>query len=70
MELSKNKECKKCYHKKSQLQKFSSMYKYSKALFWNLALALVLALHCYCGDNVKYRLLSKLLFQRKQQNGG
>ena len=40
------------------------------ALFWNLALALVLGLHCYCGDNVKYGLLLKQLFQRKQQDGG
>ena len=27
----------------------------------------VLTLHCYCGDNVKYRLLS---IGRKQQYGG
>ena len=41
------------------------------ALFWNLALALlVLELHCYCGDTVKYGLISKHLFQRKQQYGG
>ena len=34
------------------------------ALFWNLALALlVLALHCYFGDTVKYGLVSKHLFQ-------
>ena len=39
------------------------------ALFWYLALALVLALHCYCGDNIKYGLLSKHLFQRKWQYG-
>ena len=31
---------------------------------------LVLALCCYCGDNVKYGVLSKILFQRKQQHGG
>ena len=31
---------------------------------------LVLALHCYCGDNVKYGLLSKHLLQRKLQYGG
>ena len=31
---------------------------------------LVLALYCYCGDNVKYALLSKTSFQRKQQHGG
>ena len=38
------------------------------ALFWNLAL--VLALHCYCGDNVKSRLPLRHFFQRKQQYGG
>ena len=27
-------------------------------------------LHCYCGDNVKYGLLSKHLFQRKLQYRG
>ena len=31
-------------------------------------IALVLALHCYCGDKVKYGLLSKHLFQRKHAN--
>ena len=31
---------------------------------------LVLALHCYCGDNVKYGLISKHLCQRKLQYGG
>lgn len=31
--------------------------------------AMVLALYQYCGDNVKYGLLSKNLFQRKQQHG-
>ena len=30
---------------------------------------LVLAMHCYCGDNVKYQLLSKHMFQRKQHYG-
>ena len=39
------------------------------SFFWNLALALVFVLHCYCGDMVKYGLLSKHLFQRKQQHG-
>ena len=29
------------------------------ALFWNLALSLVLALYGYCGGTIKYRLLSK-----------
>ena len=32
--------------------------------------ALVLALYYYCGDKVKYGLLSKNLFQRKQQHDG
>ena len=32
--------------------------------------ALVLALYYYCRDKVKYGLLSKNLFQRKQQRGG
>ena len=56
-----------------QLQKFfkSVQVQYMIALFWNLALALlVLELHCYCGDTVKYGLISKHLFQRKQQYGG
>ena len=43
---------------------------YKIALFWNLALALVLGLHCYFGDNVKYGLLSRHLFPRKRQYGG
>ena len=30
---------------------------------------MVLTLHCYCGDNLKYGLLSKHLFQRNQQYG-
>ena len=55
---------------KNLIIKKSSMYKYSKRLFWNLALALVLALHFYCGDNVKYGLLSRHLFQRKNEHGG
>ena len=32
--------------------------------------ALVLSLYYYCGDKVKYWLLSKNLFQRKQQHDG
>ena len=40
------------------------------ALFWNLTFTSVLALHCYCGDNVIYGLLSKHLLQRKRQLGG
>ena len=31
---------------------------------------LILALYCYCGVNIKYRLLSRNLFQTKQQYGG
>ena len=40
------------------------------SFFWNLALALVLVLQCYCGNTVKYGLLLKHLFQRKRQYGG
>ena len=29
---------------------------------------LVLEFYCYCGDNVKYKYLSKHLFERKQQH--
>ena len=43
VEQSKNKECKKRYHKKSATKVFQACV----ALFWNLASALVLALHCY-----------------------
>ena len=44
------------------------------ALFWYLALALVLALHCYCGDNVKWTSF-KILVSKKTtiwhlKNGG
>ena len=35
-----------------------------------LLIRLLSALHCYCGGNVKYGLLSKHLFQRKRQYGG
>ena len=31
---------------------------------------LILALYRYCADKLKYRLLSKRLFQRKKQRGG
>ena len=49
--------------------------KNKKRLFHKLATkvyfeTLVLAMHCYCEDNVKYRSLSKHLFQIKQQYGG
>ena len=60
---------KKRYHKKSQLHtKVFQVCIGIGQLFWNLALILVL--HCYCGDNVKYGPLSKHLFQRKRQYGG
>ena len=38
------------------------------ALLWNLALAFVLPLHCYCGDNVKYGVLSKHLLKKSHSN--
>ena len=41
---------------------------YTIALFWNLVLALVLALHYYCGDNVKYRLLQKTTIWRLKKS--
>ena len=31
---------------------------------------LLLASHCYCGNNIKYGMLSKYLLQRKKQQGG
>ena len=31
---------------------------------------LVLALHCYCGENVMFSILSKSLFEGKQQHYG
>ena len=31
---------------------------------------LVIALHCYCGDNVMHSILSKSLFEWKQQHCG
>ena len=69
---SKIKSVKNIIIKKVSYETFSSMFKYSNTIapFWNLAL--VLALHCYCGDTdyVKYGLLSKHLFQRKRQYGG
>ena len=76
MEQSKNKECKKRYYKKKSATKAFQVcisivkVQYAIDLFWNLTLALVLALRCYYGYNVKYGLLSKHLFQRKRQYGG
>ena len=44
-----------------------SQVKYTKKLTSRLYFeALVLTPHCYCGDNVKYGLLPKHLFQIKQ----
>ena len=41
------------------------------SFFWNITFVLVLAAaHCCCGDNMKYGLLSKHLFQRKRQYAG
>ena len=61
--VEESKKCQKRYHKKSHLRKFFKYVsvQYTIALFWNLAL--VLALHCHRGDNVKCGLLSKHLFQ-------
>ena len=39
--------------KKVSYEVFQACSKYTIALFWNLVLALVLALPCYCEDNVK-----------------
>ena len=68
----KNVECRQRYHKKKSATKvfqvcISIVY---DSFFWNLALALVLVLQCYCGNTVKYGLLLKHLFQRKRQYGG
>ena len=52
--------------KKISYESFSSMCIVYDSFFWNLALASILALHCYCGDNIKNRLLSKHLIQRKR----
>ena len=42
------------------------MYKYSVGqLFWKLALALVLALQCYCGDYTEVQTSLKTLVSKK-----
>ena len=51
MEQLKNKECKRRYNKISNLRKF--ILSRSLALKHSWSWTLVLALHCYCGDNVK-----------------
>ena len=35
-----------------------------------ISIYISIRLHCYCGNNVKYGLFSKHLFQRKRQYGG
>ena len=68
MNSQKIKSVKNFIIKKSPAKVFQvSIVKYKTALFWNIALALVLALHCYCERNVKYRLLPKHLLQRKRR---
>ena len=57
----KIKECEKIVKKVEQVL-------YSVVSFWNFVA--LLALYCYFGGNVKYRLLSKRLLKRKQQHGG
>ena len=67
MSFRKCGRCKKRYHKVSQLRKFIK-YKYGiRLLHFG---TLVLARYCYCGDNVKYGLFSKRLFQSKQEYDG
>ena len=57
---------KKRYHEISYQRKFIK-FKYGiQELYIG---TLVLALYCYCGDNVKNGLPSKHSFQRKQQYG-
>ena len=45
-------------------------YKYTIALIWNLASALILALHWYCGDNVKYGLFQNTCFKENDNMAG
>ena len=79
VEQSKNKECKKRYHKKVSYECFSACISIVddsfilELYFFHFILellALVLALHCHCGGNVKYGLFSRHLIQRKRQYGG
>ena len=73
MEQSKSKECKKLYYKKKSATKVFEVCMsivYDSFVLELSIIALVLALHCYCGDKVKYGLLSKHLFQGKCQYGG
>lgn len=51
--------------KQGKLRKFSK-YKIQRP---NLE-TLVLALYCYCRENIKYELRSKHLFQRTQTHSG
>ena len=67
---SKNKERKKLYHKSAtKLFQVCMIIVYDSFFLALVLSALVLALHCYCGENVKYGL-SKQLFQRIRQYGG
>ena len=61
---SSKKKCKKLYYKSA-----TKLYQVCISIVYE-SFILVLALHCYCGDNVKYGLLSKHLLQRKQQYDG
>ena len=49
---------------------FWSFGSLSSKLYDNFIETLVIALHGYYEDSVKYGLLSKHLFQRKQQSNG
>ena len=64
MKVAKRKTCKRCDHNIKLIEEIKNNIRQSNFE------ALVLTLYCYCGDNVKYRLLSKNLFQKKQQHGG
>ena len=60
----KTKECKRRDHK---VKLFEEIKKSIRQPDFKV---LILPLYYYCGDKVKYGLLSKNLFQRKQQHGG
>ena len=60
----KREQCKKRNHRSNLFRTFNKYI--IRQLFLE---TLVLVLHCGCGDNVKYGLLSERLFQRKQEHG-
>ena len=64
MVVAKTKECKRRDHKIKLYEKIKKNIQQPDFK------TLVLALHYYCGDKVKYGLHSKNLFQRKQEHGG